>query len=141
MNACPAFLCTFLAAASLLSAEIIEEETWYNAEGQVIKTVKRTLTGADARREADWEPAWVLRERDRDSRVGGRSYYAPRRYYGSSGYYYAGYSPRRYSYGLRYCGYRSYYGRRSYGGVRAVYSNGRFAASYRAPGFSLYYRR
>ena len=38
--------------------EVVEEETWYNAEGVVVKTVKRTLTGADAQRSADWEPAW-----------------------------------------------------------------------------------
>ncbi len=59
-----------LVAASFATADIVEEETWYSAEGKVVKTVKRTLTGKEARgiQSPVWEPAWVIRERERRSR-------------------------------------------------------------------------
>jgi hypothetical protein len=51
-------------STALAGAEIVEEETWFNADGQVVKTVKRTYTGRDADGAPDWEPAWVIRERN-----------------------------------------------------------------------------
>ena len=36
--------------ATLVHGEVVQEETWYNADGKVVKTVKRTMTGADARK-------------------------------------------------------------------------------------------
>ena len=39
-----------LAAVTMATGEVVEEEAWYNADGKVVKTVKRTLTGADARK-------------------------------------------------------------------------------------------
>ena len=49
------------AALGVAAGEVVEEETWYGADGKVVKKVKRTLTGSDADKTADWEPAWVLR--------------------------------------------------------------------------------
>ena len=70
MKAILAICVSALVSASFTSAEIVEEETWYSAAGKVVKTVKRTLTGADVRRAQSpaWEPAWVIRERGRSSR-------------------------------------------------------------------------
>ena len=93
----------FLGFAGLLAAEVVEEETWYNASGKVVKKVKRTLTGADANRTPDWEPLWVLRERQSPSRVirysssrsrYGTRYYNPR-WYGTASYRGHHYTPRR----------------------------------------------
>lgn len=80
MKARLAFLALTLFAVAFAPADLTEEETWYNAEGEVVKKVKRTLTGKDARSTADWEPAWVARERLRDER-NRVSYYSPRRSY------------------------------------------------------------
>ena len=59
-----------LVSVSAVTAEVVEEETWYSAEGKVVKTVKTLLPdGAPQKGSAgDWEPAWVLRERARESR-------------------------------------------------------------------------
>jgi hypothetical protein len=93
----------FLGAVGILAAEVVEEETWYDASGKVVKKVKRTLTGADANPTPDWDPQWVSRERRSPSRVirysSGRSGYGTRYYsplwYGTT--YYRGhhYTPRR----------------------------------------------
>jgi|GEM_PF-1807283 len=60
-----------LGLAAPVRGEVVEEETWYNAEGEVVKKVKRTFTGREAREQADWEPAWVERERRRDRKLAG----------------------------------------------------------------------
>lgn len=73
-----------IAFGSVANADVVEEETWYNAKGEIVKTVKRTLTGAEARDEPDWEPAWIRRERAR--RAGRVSYVTPRRYWRTSCY-------------------------------------------------------
>ncbi len=74
------------AVAAVAGAEVVEEETWYDAQGKVVKTVKCTLTGADARKTPDWEPAWVLRERQRGASRPVRYYSSRRRGYGGYGY-------------------------------------------------------
>jgi regulation of enolase protein 1 (concanavalin A-like superfamily) len=124
----------FLGGAGLVAAEVVEEETWYNAGGEVVKKVTRTYSGADADRTPDWEPAWVIRERQQPSRViryssgrsswGSRSY-AP--YYYGTAWYGGCYSaaPRR-------------------GGFSGCYRSGGggsgWGVSYRAPGITLQYR-
>ena len=52
---------------SFLSAENAGEETWYCAEGKAVKTVKQSLRAVAGERSSgnDWEPRWVLRERER----------------------------------------------------------------------------
>ncbi|NNC87715.1 MAG: hypothetical protein HKN82_04555 [Akkermansiaceae bacterium] len=98
------------------AADVVEEETWYNAGGEVVKTVKRTFTGADADRTPDWEPAWVIRERQRQVSSPVRRYYSARRsYWGSYGRR-CGFFPVSSTCGsgcgyLRHGGYRGYYGR------------------------------
>lgn len=86
-----------LAAVTMATGEVVEEEAWYNADGKVVKTVKRTLTGADARKGSDWEPAWVLRERRKSS--GSVRYSSSRRHgygrYGYRSYWRSGYYGRR----------------------------------------------
>lgn len=72
------------AGTALSSAGVVEEETWYNASGEVVKKVKRTYTGAEANRSPDWEPAWVLRERRAASRV--VRYSSPRSRWGGTCY-------------------------------------------------------
>ena len=111
--------------------EVVEEETWYNAEGVVVKKVKRTLTGADAQRSGDWEPAWVTREKQSGARTvrysssrWGRSGYWPS--WGSS--YYV---PTNYCYGSR---------RRATGFTGYYRGGSRWGASYRSPGLSIRYR-
>jgi len=87
-----------LVSASFATADIVEEETWYSAEGKVVKTVKRTLTGTEARnfQSPVWEPAWVIRERERRS----RGYLAVRPAFG---YFRRGYqSPGSYPRAMRY---------------------------------------
>ncbi len=128
-----------LVFASLANAEIVEEETWYSAEGKVVKTVKRTLTGVDAQKSQapDWEPAWVARERIRDGRIYG-NYSSPLRYRRGSdraGYYYPYsaryYVPRSYSY--------------SWSGVRGRFRTGsggtHWGVGYRRPGLNLFITR
>jgi len=58
-----------LVSALAVTAEAVEEETWYSAEGKVVKTVKTLLPDGAAQKVSavDWEPAWVLRERERES--------------------------------------------------------------------------
>lgn len=117
--------------------EVVEEESWYNAAGQVVKTVKRTLTGADARPSEEWEPQWVVRERQRGTRTVRYSSGYSRGYrYGSywgSGYYYS--SPGRSCYRPRprSSGFTGYY--------RGGSGGSRWGASYRSPGVSIRYRR
>lgn len=106
MKASLAVYVAALALAPLVGADVVEEETWYSAEGKVVKKVKRTLTGSDASSKPDWEPAWVNRERARGSQSN-VSYYSPRRYGYRSGYGTTYYTP----YASRY-----YYPRSSYGG-------------------------
>ena len=65
MKAHLAICVTALVLAPLVRADVVEEETWYNADGTVVKKVKRVLSGADAKSTPDWEPAWVIRERNR----------------------------------------------------------------------------
>jgi hypothetical protein len=60
-------------ACGWVFADVVEEETWYDASGTVVKTVKRTYTGADAVRGADWEPSWVAREREQARKLRGGS--------------------------------------------------------------------
>ena len=96
MKANLAICVSALVSASFAAAEIVEEETWYSAAGKIVKTVKRTLTGAEVRRTQSpaWEPAWVIRERGRSS----RGNFTPRpvhRYFRRSCQ-----SPRSYPYGL-----------------------------------------
>ncbi len=125
------------AFSATAAGEIVEEETWYNADGAVVKKVKRTLTGADAQKETDWEPMWVTREKQRGKRtvrysVPGRYSSGYRPYWGSS-YYYS--SPTRYCYGSRgrSTGFTGYY--------RGGGSGSRWGVSYRSPGVSIRYRR
>ena len=142
MKACLAIWMTALALAPLASGEIVEEETWYNAEGTVVKKVKRVVTGADAKANPDWEPAWVMREESR--KVGSRISYGATRvrvhrgYRRGAGYYY-GSRPLR-------CGSSYYYGSRrvTRGGVFGYYNgSGRgsqWGVGYRGPGVSILYR-
>lgn len=92
MKARLAFLAITLFAVAVAPADVTEEETWYNADGEVVKKVKRTVTGKGGQSSSDWEPAWVLRERLRDERER-VSYHSPRRYY--RGPYARGYAPYR----------------------------------------------
>lgn len=123
-----------MGSAGILTAEVVEEETWYNAEGTVVKKVKRTLTGADANRTPDWEPQWVLRERQKSSRVirysSGRSVYGTRYYspvwYGTSFYRGGCYSPRR-------SGFSGFYHDHGSGGSH-------WGINYRGRGVSFRYR-
>lgn len=137
MRARLAIVVSALALVVPAQAEIVEEETWYNAKGKVVKTVKRTLTGADARREPDWEPAWVRRESARDPRRAGRHSWHRRSYggyaYGGSSLFTHGgaryYSPRR-----SVC--------RGFGGfVRAGGGGARWGASYCGSGVRLFIGR
>ena len=98
MKANLAICVSALVSASFAAAEIVEEETWYSAAGKVVKTVKRTLTGAAARRVQSpaWEPAWVIRERGRSSR--GRLSSGPVYRYLRRGCQF----PRSYPYGIGY---------------------------------------
>ena len=59
-----------LLATSLAGADLVGEETWYSAEGEVVKKVKRTEVEVEARhfQSPGWEPAWVIRERERGLR-------------------------------------------------------------------------
>jgi len=96
MKANLAICVSALVSVSFAAAEIVEEETWYSAAGKIVKTVKRTLTGAEVRRTQSpaWEPAWVIRERGRSSR--GKVTSRPvHRYFRRSCQ-----SPRSYPYGL-----------------------------------------
>jgi len=125
----------FLGGAGFVAAEVVEEETWYNAGGEVVKKVTRTYSGADADRTPDWEPAWVIRERQQPSRVirysSGRSSWGSRSYspyyYGTAWYGGACYAaaPRRGSFSDCY---------RSGGG------GSHWGVRYRAPGLTLQYR-
>ena len=95
--------------------EVVEEETWYGADGEVVKTVKRTYSGADhpvAR--PTWEPSWVVRDREQAKRRSSSS--SRYRSYGRSSrsYGYSYYTPVYYRPSYRnYCG---SYGRRSHHG-------------------------
>lgn len=140
-------IAVLLGFCGMLTAEVVEEETWYNAEGVVVKTVKRTYSGVDAHSSPDWEPAWVARERRGPVRtVRYSSAY-------SSGYSYgSGYA----SWGRTFIG-TGCYRRPSYGyrpiatpyrrgGVSGFYRGGgragrsSWGVSYRAPGLILHYR-
>lgn len=80
MNPCSSLdfimkLSFILCAYALASvAGIAEEEVWYNAGGEVIKMVQRTPveTGGRKNQAPAWEPAWVIRERERSK----KSYHA-----------------------------------------------------------------
>jgi hypothetical protein len=129
-----------LALAPLVGAEVVEVETWYSAEGKVVKTVKRTLTGAHAVSKTDWEPAWIERERVRDSQTR-VSYSSPQRYrsrsYGSS-YYSSYYS----SYGTRYYYPRSSYRRSGFSGfLRLGSGKPHLGVGYRRPGLNALFTR
>ena len=128
-----------LGVGSPARAGIVEEETWYSPEGKVLKTVKRTLTRADARRESDWEPAWIVRESTRSyagaalrgtrgwSRGWSRSYYAGGWGYGIG--FRVGHYPRyRHHYAVPY----RYAGRYRSGGAgwRVGYRSSRLAIRY-----------
>lgn len=120
-------------------AEVVEEETWYNADGQVVKTVKRTLTGEDARPAAAWEPQWVIRERERERGTRTVRYSSgDARSYGYGSYWgtgYSYYSPGRSCYRPRpqARGFTGYY--------RSGSSGARWGVSYRSPGVSIRYCR
>lgn len=92
-----------LVLARVTAAGETEEERWYNAEGEVVKTVKKATSedGGDD----SWEPAWVLRERARDERRIVR-YASPRAIYGGyrSGWNSLGYPVFSNYYGIRSCG-------------------------------------
>ena len=133
-----ALVAAVLGATTLFSAaEVVEEETWYNASGEVVKKVKRTYSGADADRTPDWEPAWVARERRASSRVvrysSGRSYWGGSRYYAPN-----------YFYPSSWCGssyYRPSYGRSGLSGYyRSGGSGSKWGVSYRSRGLSIDYR-
>lgn len=126
-----------MGGASLATAEVVEEETWYNAGGEVVKKVTRTYTGADADRTPDWEPAWVVRERQVSSRTrhystgrssswGGR-YFSPY-FYGSSGH------SGCYSSTPRRSGLSGFYRSGGSGGSR-------WGVNYHSPGISIRYQR
>jgi hypothetical protein len=124
----------WMAGTVLVRAEVVEEETWYNASGEVVKTVTRTYTGADADRTPDWEPAWVVRERraaSRGVRYGSRYSSWGNRYYGA---YWSG--PVRYGGGCysvpRRSGFSGFY--RSGGG------GSRWGVSFRSRGLSTHCR-
>lgn len=136
----PTLLVLFWAALTAWGVgEVVEEETWYNADGKVVKTVKRTLTGADADRTPDWEPQWVVREKQRGSGSVRRYSSSSRRHgfgYGYQpywgGYYYA--SPRYSCSGSRgRSGFTGYY--------RGGSSSSRWGVRYRSPGLSIRYCR
>ena len=112
-----------------LWGDIVEEETWYNASGQVVKTVKRTFTGADAVRSSSWEPAWIAREREQARRLRGGS---TRFWSGSSGF-------RSYSYGWGGGCYPVTYSYRRPYGCAVPYRRG-FTFSYRGGNWSAVYR-
>ena len=101
MRACSAVLALLVMGVGWpfgARGEIVEEETWYDSGGKVVKTVKRTYTGVEARRESDWEPAWVIRERRRDGGTRGRGV-SWRTFRGAGWYYgpvYFGYVSRPY---------------------------------------------
>ena len=115
-----------LALTPQARSEVVEEETWYGASGEVVKTVKRTYTGRDVpARQSTWEPSWVIRDRQqsqRRSQYSGRPRYGRSRSYGGYyGRYY--YAPVRYYHRYPcYTGYRSHYGG---SGWRVSYSRGR----------------
>lgn len=139
MKTCLAIVMTILPLSLVGRAEVVEEETWYNADGKVVKTVKRVLTGADANRSSDWEPAWVIRERNRDSRVG-RSWYSGRsfgsRSYGGRSYWGSRYYVPAYGYSC---------GSRRVGGLRGYYhrhgGRSHWGIGYCGSGVSILYRR
>ncbi len=138
----PMVLVVLWAALSATAAgEVVEEETWYNADGAVVKKVKRTLTGADAQRSEDWEPQWVTREKQRGTGTRTVRRYSSSSRYGSgyrpywgSGYYYS--SPSYSCYGSR---------SRSRSGFTGYYRGGgngsRWGVNYRSPGLSIRYHR
>ena len=142
-----------VAGVSLASGEVVEEETWYNAEGQVVKTVKRTLTGADARKDTSWEPAWVVRERQRSSRQG--RYYSGNSWRSGSGYGYgygSSWGTGYYGRSVGYCspryrssGYRAGYSGCRGSGITGFYRGGSGGSSWgvviRSRGLSGGYRR
>jgi hypothetical protein len=149
MNARLVLILAALATGSFAGAEVVEEETWYSAEGNVVKTVTRTLTGPDARATPDWEPLWVLRERARAASQPVR-YASPLR--GYDGYYGGGYWSGVSLVG-RHCspaagynrGYR-YYGSRSHGGafragLRVGGGHAGWSAGYRGGGLSVLFTR
>jgi len=50
-----------LAPLGAAKSEVVEEETWFGATGEVVKTVKRTYAGSSPRVTSTWEPSWVVR--------------------------------------------------------------------------------
>ncbi|NIP97772.1 MAG: hypothetical protein GWO24_31810 [Akkermansiaceae bacterium] len=140
MKSCLSILGVIVVLLPLARADIIEEETWYNAEGKVVKKVKRTLTGAEAaaRSEPDWEPAWVIRERERDARAR-VPYRQARRYHRTRG---GGYG-WGYGYGYYYPRISRYYYPRSYvrggftGYIRTGGGKTRWGVGYRSRGVNV----
>ena len=136
MKASLALCVAAFALTPLVQADVVEEETWYSADGKVVKKVKRTLSGADLPKESSWEPAWVVRERDRGVRK--VSYSPPRRYWRGSSYGSGCYSP--YLSGYYYP--RNYYGRSGFTGyLRTGRGTTRWGLGYRTSGLSLLFTR
>lgn len=112
-----------------LNGEVIEEETWYNASGEVVKTVKRTYTGADANRGWDWEPSWIAREERQARALAGNSprYRGDRVWGGRAFGWGGGFFPVSYSF-VRAPVCRVPYRR----GVSFSYRGGRWSGAYRS---------
>ena len=119
-------------AMGVLRGEVVEEETWYDASGAVVKTVTRTYTGADAGRYSSWEPAWVARERGQVQRLRGGAV----RFRGGSSYC-PSYRWSRGCYPVPYRYHRPYPCRTPYrSGFFFAYRGGNWAAGYRSAGGS-----
>ncbi len=137
MKAYLAILISAFVLVPLAGAEVVEEETWYSADGKVVKKVKRTLTGADAKSEPDWEPAWVIRERARGMQSSRVTYSSARRYFRGSSY----------GSGLSYrCGtsyyYPGRYGRSGFTGfLRTGSGKTRWGLGYRSRGLNALFTR
>ena len=129
---------TVFALVPLAGAEIVEEETWYNADGKVVKKVQRTMNGADAKSEPDWDPAWVIRERERGRR-GAVPYRSIRRFgrdYGrtyGSGYFHP--------FASRYYHPRSYVRSGFTGFLWAGRGKTRWGVGYRSSGVNILFTR
>lgn len=128
-------LFSWAAVAAFAAGEIVEEETWYGADGKVVKTVKRTLTGTDARSAPDWEPQWVIREKQRGTRNVRRYSSDNRRGYGYWPYWGARYC----SSGSRRSCYRNR-GRSYFTGLHRGGGSG-WGVGYQSSGLSIQYCR
>ena len=132
MNAHVAICIAALVSTPLARGELVEAEMWYSAEGKVVKKVRAAPQGPAATRVhlPDWEPAWIHRERSRESRtpisiISGRRY-GPRNCHGTT---FSGYAGR-------------YFHSRGWGDGITGYQRGRsgrlrWRVSYCRPGFVL----